>query len=98
MTRYTADRDCPTCAGTGYVYQSHAPGYVEQLVCDCIWEQIPEDDDGDFEVMPAAVYAPYEADDGAFDLEPASDDERELAAMTEIDIELFLERVSARNL
>lgn len=44
--RITPDPGCRICHGRGKVEQRHLPGYTETLLCDCVLDQI-EDDDAD---------------------------------------------------
>jgi hypothetical protein len=41
--------DCKYCHGTGEVAEHHPYGSTyatEYLICECLWEQVPEDYDG----------------------------------------------------
>ena len=49
-----AKKDCKACHGSGLTQQSHPYGSTsatETLYCDCVGEQIPEDYDGDIDII-----------------------------------------------
>jgi len=71
--------NCPYCHGDGYVYDTVDYGSTTsqmQSLCSCIEEQIPEDFDGDVEVIsiPENYYSDDDWLEDAYDLKYESSD------------------------
>lgn len=54
-----AQRNCGVCRGHGEFYESHGPGLREQMVCECVFRDAPQDaasqrmiDEGAFVIVP----------------------------------------------
>lgn len=38
-----AERGCAICRGVGEFNESHGPGLLERMVCDCVFRNAPQD-------------------------------------------------------
>lgn len=57
----TARADCRVCYGNGTFYERHGVGLQEKLTCDCVFADIPNDDQATWERI----------NEGEFDIKPA---------------------------
>lgn len=38
-----AKRECQICRGVGEFTESHGPGLLEQMICECVFQNAPQD-------------------------------------------------------